>query len=227
MDVAKNYAEKNGEWQWEFTKDELSQIDDAEAIRDHLFRAIYGSFFNYKYPSDQTKILIRGKLSPLNLAKVQDRDSLRLKWVSYQLGKRESRRLTGDYVYTFNDVRNSTKFEDAVVFETRAVDVHYQENLLHNAMPDFLSEAMFYKADMYSVPYRSLYSKNISNLFMAGRNFSCTHIGLGGPRVMNTTGQMGAAVGLAAAVCKKHNTNPREVYKTYLQEYLSLIESQK
>jgi hypothetical protein len=227
MDVAKSYAEKNGEWQWEFTKDELSQIDDAEAIRDHLFRAIYGSFYNYKYPNDQTKILVRGKLSPMDLTKVQDRDSLRLKWVSYQLGKRESRRLTGDYVYTFNDVRNSTQFEDAVVFETRAVDVHYQENLLHNAMPDFLSEAMFYKADMYSVPYRSLYSKNISNLFMAGRNFSCTHIGLGGPRVMNTTGQMGAAVGLAAAICKKHSANPREVYKTYLKEYLSLIESQK
>lgn len=227
INVAKNYAEKNGEWQWEFTKDELSQIDDAETIRDHLFRAIYGSFYNYKYPNEQTKILVRGKLNPLNLEKVQDRDSLRLKWVSYQLGKRESRRLTGDYVYTFNDVRNSTKFEDAVVFETRAVDVHYQENLLQNAMPDFLSEAMFYKADMYSVPYRSLYSKNISNLFMAGRNFSCTHIGLGGPRVMNTTGQMGAAVGLAAAICKKHNVNPREVYKTYLQEYLSLIESQK
>jgi len=227
LEVAKNYAEKNGEWQWEFTKDELSQIDDAETIRDHLFRAIYGSFYNYKYPDEQTKILVRGKLSPLNLEKVQDRDSLRLKWVSYQLGKRESRRLTGDYVYTFNDVRNSTQFEDAVVFETRAVDVHYQENLLHNAMPDFLSEAMFYNVDMYSVPYRSLYSKNISNLFMAGRNFSCTHIGLGGPRVMNTTGQMGAAVGFAAAICKKHNVNPREVYKLYLQEYLSLIESQK
>jgi len=94
-------------------------------------------------------------------------------------------------------------------------------------MPDFLSEAMFYKANMYSIPYRSLYSKNINNMFMAGRNFSCTHIGLGGPRVMNTTGQMGAAVGLAAAICKKHNVNPRDVYKAYLQEYLGLIEAQK
>jgi len=227
MDVAKNYAEKNGEWQWEFTKNDLSQIDDAETIRDHLFRAIYGSFYNYKYPNELTKTMIGGKLRSMDLSKTQDRDSLRLKWVSYQLGKRESRRLVGDYLYTFNDVRNTTQFEDAVVFETRAVDVHYQENLLHSAMPDFLSEAMFYTAKMYSIPYRSLYSKNISNLFMAGRNFSCTHIGLGGPRVMNTTGQMGAAVGLAAALCKKHQATPREIYKTYLKEYLSLIESQK
>jgi hypothetical protein len=226
-DVANNYAEKNGEWQWEFTKNELSQIDDAEAIRDHLFRAIYGSFYNYKYPNEQTKTFVRGKLKPISSDKVTERDSLRLKWVAYQLGKRESRRLVGDYMYTFNDVRNTTQFEDAVVFETRAVDVHYQENLLHSAMPDFLSEAMFYKTKMYSIPYRCFYSKNISNLFMAGRNFSCTHIGLGGPRVMNTTGQMGAAVGLAAAICIKHNVNPRDVYKSFLNEYLRLIESQK
>lgn len=227
MPVANNYAEKNGEWQWEFTKNELSQIDDAETIRDHLFRAIYGSFYNIKYPNEQTQILVKSKLRPLNLDKVQDRDSLRLKWVAYQLGKRESRRLVGDYIYTFNDVRNYTEFKDAVVFEKRAVDVHYQENLLDNSIPDFLSEAMFYKTKMYSIPYRCFYSKNISNLFMAGRNFSCTHIGLGGPRVMNTTGQMGAAVGLAAAICKKHNINPREVYNLYLNEYLGLIESQK
>jgi len=227
MDVAKNYAEKNGEWQWEFSTNELSQIDDAESIRDHLFRAIYGSFYNYKYPGEGTKTKSKGNLKPMDLNKTPERDSLRLKWVAYQLGKRESRRLVGDYVYTFNDVRNATQFEDAVVFETRAVDVHYQENLVHSYMPDFLSEAMFYKTKMYSIPYRSLYSRNISNLFMAGRNFSCTHIGLGGPRVMNTTGQMGAAVGLAAALCIRHNINPGDVYKLYLNEYLRLIEDQK
>ena len=148
MDVAKNYAEKNGEWQWEFSNNELSQIDDAESIRDHLFRAIYGSFYNYKYPGEGTKTKSKGNLKPMDLNKTPERDSLRLKWVAYQLGKRESRRLVGDYVYTFNDVRNATQFEDAVVFETRAVDAHYQENLVHSYMPDFLSEAMFYKTKL-------------------------------------------------------------------------------
>jgi hypothetical protein len=99
-------------------------------------------------------------------------------------------------------------------------------NLLDQDNPDFISEAMFYKTGQYSIPYRSLYSKNISNLFMAGRNFSCSHVGLGGPRVMRTTGQMGAAVGLAASVCKKHSANPRDVYTSYLDEYLELIEKQ-
>ena len=62
---------------------------------------------------------------------------------------------------------------------------------------------------------------------MAGRNFSCSHIGLGGPRVMLTTGQMGAVVGLAAAICNKYKVNPREVYTNHLQEYLDLIENQQ
>jgi hypothetical protein len=162
-----------------------------------------------------------------NTVRQQKADSLQLKWISYLVGKRESRRLVGDYIYTFNDERDSKQFEDAVVFEKRAVDVHYQVNLLDQEKPDFLSEAMFYKTNQYNIPYRCFYSKNIANLFMAGRNFSCSHLGLGGPRVMRTTGQMGAAVGFAASLCKKYNVNPREIYRSHLKEYLDLIESQK
>jgi len=228
MDVAKNYASKNGEWQWEFSQNDLSQIEDAETIRDHMFRAIYGSFYNYKHPTMETKISDKAKVATIDLSKHQLKvDSLQLKWVSYLLGKRESRRLVGDYIYTFNDERDATQFEDAVVFEKRAVDVHYQVNLLDDEKPDFLSEAMFYKTSQYSIPYRCLYSKNIKNLFMAGRDFSCSHVGLGGPRVMLTTGQMGAAVGFAASLCKKYNVSPRDIYQSHLKEYLDLIESQK
>jgi hypothetical protein len=228
MDVAKTYAEKNGEWQWEFSSNDLSQIEDAETIRDHMFRAIYGSFYNYKNQTAQNLNTDQGNFGKIdNKLQQQKADSLQLKWVSYLLGKRESRRLVGDHVFTFNDAKDTTMFEDAVVFEKREVDVHYQINLLDQDVPNFISEAMFYKTGLYDIPYRSLYSKNISNLFMAGRNFSCSHVGLGGPRVMRTTGQMGAAVGIAASVCKKHNANPRDVYTNYLNEYLELIENQK
>jgi len=228
MDVAKKYAEKNGEWQWEFSQNDISQIEDAEYIRDHMFQAIYGSFYNYKHPTapkPNTDQAVLGSFD--NKKQEQKADSLQLKWVSYLLGKRESRRLVGDYIYTFNDERNSTQFEDAVVFEKREVDVHYQINLLDSDKPNFLSEAMFYKTNQYNIPYRCFYSKNISNLFMAGRDFSCSHVGLGGPRVMRTTGQMGAAVGFAASLCKKYNASPRDIYQSHLKEYLDLIESQK
>ena len=202
-DVAGRYAAANGEWQWEFSRDDLNQAEDAEAIRDHMFRAIYGSFYNEKQ-------------KPGN-------ENLELEWVSYLIGKRESRRLKGDYIFTFNDVTQHRRTPDAVVMEDREVDVHYQDDLVDLNSPDFLSTAIFYKTERYYVPYRCLYSVNIENLFMAGRCFSCSHVGLGGPRVMRTTGQMGAAVGYAAWVCHKYGGTPRDVYERHLDEYMKWI----
>lgn len=203
MDVAGDYSATTGTWKWEFSRNDLHQIDDAEYIRDHMLKAIYGSFSNAK--------------------KDEGNANLGLEWVGYLVGKRESRRLKGDYIYTFNDERNMTEFPDAVAMETRTVDVHYQQIEADSTQPDFLSEALYYKVDHYYLPYRSLYSGNIGNLFMAGRCFSCSHVGLGGPRVMHTTGQMGVAVGYAASLCKKHNTNPRGIYENHIAELRELI----
>ena len=202
-EVVKDYSATSGTWTWEYSDNYLNQIDDAEQIRDHMLKAVYGSFRN-------------AKLKPEN-------DNLELEWVSYLVGKRESRRLIGDYIYTFNDERTMREFPDAVVMEERNIDVHYQQILADPSKPDFLSEALYYKLDHYYIPYRSLYSKNIKNLFMAGRCFSCSHIGLGGPRVMNTTGQMGVAVGYAASLCKKYNTTPRGVYEQHISKLQDLI----
>ena len=168
-----------------------------------MFKAIYGSFANAK--------------------KLPENATLDLEWMSYLLGKRESRRLTGDYIYTFQDEKNMKDFTDAVVTESRAVDVHYQQNLVNKSKPDFLSEANYYNVDHYNIPFRSLYSKNIRNLMMAGRCFSCSYIGLGGPRVMNTTGQMGVATGYAASLCKKYSTSPRGIYMNHIKELKQLI----
>jgi len=206
-EVAQSHEATEGTWKWELSRLDLHQIEDAEEIRDRMLKAIYGSFANAK--------------------KLEGGEDLEFEWISYLVGKRESRRLEGDYIFTFNDVTEQRKFPDSVVMETREVDVHYQQNLMDEDKPDFLSEAIFYKTPKYYIPYRSLYSKNIENLFMAGRNFSCSHIGLGGPRVMRTTGQMGAAVGIAAVICDKYGIDPREVYTDHLEEYMSLIEAQK
>jgi hypothetical protein len=203
LEVAGNYAATSGTWKWEYSAEELNQIDDGEKIRDHMLMAIYGSFYNAKKQSENA--------------------NLRLEWVSYLIGKRESRRLVGDYIYTFKDERNMVEFPDAVVMEKRDIDVHYQQILADSSKPDFLSEALYYKVDHYYLPFRSLYSKNIRNLLMAGRCFSCSHAGLGGPRVMNTTGQMGVAVGYAASLCKKYKTNPRGVYNHHIAELQDLI----
>ena len=202
MPVAGSMAALKGEWFWEYSDNDRHQIDDAEAIRDHILRAIFGSFAN-------------AKKAPAN-------KNRQLEWVGFVLGKRESRRLMGDYVYKMQDMVESRTFPDTVVEETREIDVHYQR-ILKDSEHDFLSEALFRKTEKYYIPFRCLYSKNITNLMMAGRCFSCSHVGLGGPRVMNTTGQMGIATGYAAALCKNHKTTPRGVYQKHIAELRSLI----
>ena len=73
------------------------------------------------------------------------------------------------------------------------------------------------------VPYRCLYSRNINNLFMAGRHISVTHVALGTVRVMRTTGLMGEVVGIAAGLCKKNDTTPRGIYKDHLDELIEVM----
>ncbi len=202
MDVAKDHSALSGEWYWEYSSDDMHQIEDAEAIRDHLLRAIFGSFAN-------------AKNNPANAKRHLD-------WVGYISGKRESRRLIGDHIYTMQDARSGTVFADTVVEETRAIDLHYQRAEIGSPY-DFLANALFYRVPRYYIPFRSLYSRNIENLMMAGRNFSCSHVGLGGPRVMRTTGQMGIAVGYAAVLCEKYDTTPRGVYEDHIDELRAMI----
>jgi hypothetical protein len=203
MPVSGKHSAHKGEWYWEYSDNDLNQIDDAEAIRDHMLRAIFGSFSNAKK---------NPKYAPNKLT-----------WVAYVGGKRESRRLMGDHVYDMHDAVKRREFPDAVVVEKREVDGHYQRKL-KGAKEDFLSTAMFHKTGgYYFIPFRSFYSRNLSNLMMAGRCFSCTHVGLCGPRVMNTCGQMGIATGYAAVLCKKHNASPKEVGLSHIKELRKLI----
>lgn len=191
MEVAKDYKATRGEWFWEYGLI-MNTIYDAEEIRDHLFRAIYGNWYNVKQDPEHA--------------------NLKLKWIAYVAGKRESRRIMGDYILKEEDVINRPDFEDGFVQEARAIDIHYPRGGEY----DFLTEADFTRIKQYKIPYRTLYSKDIDNLFMAGRCFSTTHVGLGSPRVMHTTTQMGVVVGYAAAVCKENNCSPRDVYEYHL-----------
>ncbi|MBT3482455.1 MAG: FAD-dependent oxidoreductase [Opitutales bacterium] len=201
--VANNHVATEGEWQWEYSHNDLHQIHDAETIRDHMFRAIYGSYSN--------------------AIKHRQNANMELDWISFLVGKRESRRIIGAHIFTGIDARDSIEFPDTVVTEKRKIDVHYQEKLLGRPV-DFLSEAIFQKIKntYYYIPYRSLYSRDVPNLQMAGRCFSCTHIGLGGPRVMNTCGQMGVATGFGAALCIKHKADPANIGEKYITELRTL-----
>jgi len=199
-----------GKWDWE-TGMNRNQVTEIEYIRDHALRVIYG---NWAFLKNQS-------------ADKADYASRKLGWVAYVAGKRESRRLLGDVVLQQQDIDFRREFEDASVTTTWTIDLHYPEPTNSEQFPgrEFRSIAKQKEIVPYPIPYRCLYSRNIENLFMAGRDISVTHVALGTIRVMRTGGMMGEVVGMAASLCKKHDTAPRGVYSYHLEELQALMQA--
>lgn len=174
-------------------------IDDAEAIRDELFRITLG-MWNYAKNYNPATI---------------DRNKFReLVWINYVSGVRESRRLMGDYIMSQSDYDLQTVHADTVAFTDWGIDVHHPEGFWVEGN-DCIH---VYGGRRTSIPYRTLYSRNIENLFMAGRCHSATHIALGGTRVMRPMCATGQAAGTAAAIAHRHATTPRGVYESHLTQ---------
>jgi hypothetical protein len=150
----------------------------------------------------------------------------KLGWVAYIAGKRESRRLIGDIVLKEQEIMQREIFPDASVVTTWTIDLHYPEEKNAKFFPgeEFRTIANHQPIQPYAIPYRCFYSKNVSNLFMAGRCISVSHVALGTIRVMRTGGMMGEVVGMAASLCKQHDTTPREVYQNHLGGLKVLME---
>lgn len=129
-----------------------------------------------------------------------------LDWIGFLGAKRETRRYKGDYVLTATDIENLQQFDDEIAYGGWPMDDHdpngfYAESPNRNIYPD----------TPYAIPYRCLYSKNIKNLFFAGRNISATHMAISSTRVMATCMSLGQAVGVACAIANKYGVSPREV----------------
>ncbi len=194
--------DKLGGWFWEsgFNRDPIA---DVEWMRDQNMRAMYGAWDALK-----------------NVDK--DYPNHRLGWSAFIAGKRESRRLMGDVVLTVDDFLKMKEYPDACFPCTWHIDVHTPEPAYQKGHEgeEFISTYTHGKAYTYKgpywAPYRCLYSRNISNLFMAGRDISVTHDALGPVRVMRTCGMMGEIVGKAAWIAVRHNTTPRGVYENHL-----------
>ncbi len=194
-----------GEWKWE-TGMNFDQIADAERIRDYGLLVVYS---NWSFLKNDLK----------------EYPTRRLEWVAYVAGKRESRRLLGDYILKQDDIDKNVFHEDASFATTWSIDLHFPDSLNSARFPgrEFKAATRHIRIYPYAVPYRCLYSRNVENLFMAGRNISVTHVALGTVRVMRTTGMMGEVVGLAASLCKRHATTPRGVYRNHLEELRGLM----
>lgn len=202
----------HGQWFWESGFD-LDPIHDLELIRDHNLRAVFGAFNAMKNGDGRDQ-----------------HRTARLEWVAYIGGNRESRQLLGDVILTREDIVQRRLFPDGCVPSTWDIDLHYPDERFTNAHPanPFISRAVFERVvdrtNGYPVPYRCLYSRNVPNLFMAGRCISVTREALGTVRVMKTGGMMGEVVGKAAALCIEHNCLPRAIYPAHWKDLEQLLQ---
>jgi len=177
----------------------LNIVEDAEKIRDELFRINIGLWNYAKNHNPKT---------------IEANRNRELVWLTHIMGVRESRRLVGDYIMTQRDYDEQIMDEDTVAFTDWGIDVHHPEGFWVRGN-DCIH---VYKGKRTCIPYRTLYSKNIDNLLMAGRCHSATHIAMGGTRVMRPVCMMGQAAGTAAAIAAEHRTTPRGVCEHHIRE---------
>ncbi|MEC0230211.1 FAD-dependent oxidoreductase [Paenibacillus alba] len=175
---------------------ELDTVHDNERIREELSSVIYG-IWDY--------IKNSGKF---------DSENLTLEWIGSVPGKREYRRFVGDYVLNQNDVIAQELFEDRVAFGGWSIDLHPPQGMYATAK----GSKHMHMDGSYHIPFRSLYSVNVTNMLMAGRNISASHVAFGTTRVMATCAVIGEAAGTGAALCAAKGISPRELHDGYLGE---------
>ncbi|MDT8390076.1 MAG: FAD-dependent oxidoreductase [Lentisphaeria bacterium] len=168
----------------------LDTIHDSESIKWELWRIAYGVWDYIK-----------------NSGEFPDAENLTLEWVGTIPGKRESRRFEGDVMLTQQDIVEQRRHPDAVAYGGWAVDVHPADGV-YSEKPGC---SQWHSRGVYQIPFRCLYSRNINNLFLAGRIISASHVAFASTRVMMTCAHAAQAAGMAAALCRENRELPREL----------------
>ncbi|QDK83376.1 FAD-dependent oxidoreductase [Spirosoma sp. KCTC 42546] len=168
----------------------LDTVHDTETIKWELWKVVYG-VWNYIKNSGQ----------------FPEAETMTLEWIGQIPGKRESRRFEGDYMLTQQDVVEQRTHPDAVAFGGWSIDLHPADGIF-SEKPGC---NQWHSKGIYQIPFRSLYSHNITNLFLAGRIISASHVAFGSSRVMATGAHVAQAVGMAAAVATRNHLLPRDL----------------
>ena len=175
----------------------LDTVHDTERIKWELWRVVYGVWDYIK-----------------NSGAFPDAANLTLEWVGTIPGKRESRRFEGDTWLIQQDVVEQRPHADAIAFGGWSIDLHPADGVF-SEKPGC---NQWHAKGVYEIPYRCTYSKNVPNLFLAGRIVSASHVAFGSSRVMGTCAAIGQAVGMAAALCRRHAVEPRELGQRHIAD---------
>jgi hypothetical protein len=179
-------------------------IGDNEVVRDETLRHALGVW-------DHIKNYCVHKDRAANWA---------LEWVGMVVGKRESRRIEGDYWLREQDVTGAARFTDTVAYGGHYVDHHNPRGLAADPGEHWIAkgDTRHVMVRPYAIPFRCMYAKAIPNLFLAGRCISATRMALGSIRLQPTLAGGGQAVGTAAALCHKYGTLPRQLGRERIAE---------
>ncbi|MEZ5356738.1 MAG: FAD-dependent oxidoreductase [Bryobacteraceae bacterium] len=141
-----------------------------------------------------------------------------LDFVSFWPYKREARRIMGDYILTQHDCNNPRVHPDAIAFGCWYVDIHKPGGIMARSQPNTKPAWEDAGVIPYAIPLRACYSRNVTNLMMAGRPISTTYAAFSSTRVLRTGAIAGQGVGVAAALCRKHDCLPRELAANHTAE---------
>jgi hypothetical protein len=168
----------------------LDTVAETEKIKWELWRVVYG-VWNYLK----------------NSGKFPETETHTLDWVGLLPGKRESRRFEGDYMLRQQDLVEQRVHPDAVSYGGWAIDLHPADGVFSEKP----ACNQWHSRGVYQIPYRCLYSRNIKNLFLAGRIISASHVAFGATRVQATCANSAQAVGIAAAHCIQKKCLPADL----------------
>jgi hypothetical protein len=168
----------------------LDTVHETETIKWQLWRVVYGVWNYIK-----------------NSGEFPDAENLTLEWVGHIPGKRESRRFEGDTMMIQQDIIEQRQHEDAIAFGGWSIDLHPADGVF-SEMPGC---DQWHAPGVYQIPYRTLYARNINNLFLGGRIMSVSHVAFGSTRVMLTLANAAQAIGMAAAHCLQEGLLPRDI----------------
>lgn len=184
-----------GFW-WLSCGGDRSTITDNESIYEELLRVLMGIWDHMKNHGDHGA------------------ENYALMWITPFPGKRESRRVVGDFMLSQQDLIEARSFADAVAYGGWPIDLHPPEGVFSKEPPNMT----FPLARPYQIPFRCLYSKNIDNLMFAGRNISCSHVAMGSTRIMATCGVIGQACGVGASIAVQQQCTPRGVGQDHISQ---------
>lgn len=194
------YSELENFWYLELGGNR-NTIDDTEILRDKLVALASGTWDYIKNS---------GKFNAENWD---------LDFLGFLPGKRESRRMCGEYIVTQRDISGGKVFDDEIAYGGWPLDDHFPGGFYHRGVPNTYTVT----PAPYSLPYRALYSKNVENLYFAGRNISMTHMAMSSIRVMATCALLGEAVGKAASLAAKNSITPHDVYLAHIGGLQALL----